>query len=237
MNILNDKRLLLCASMVRGRAAADIGTDHGYLPAYLITEGLCDRCIAADINDKPLASARNTAKTHGLEDKIDIILSDGLKKVPLEGITDIIIAGMGGELIAKIIGDCPRLREGGYHLILQAMTRPEALREYLYYTGFEVDEERCVHEGRFEYSVMSAHYIGAQPDYENDERYRFFGRVDLRDPASLAYAEDRLKKLTTAASGMLKSEESKAQGEEIMETVRKLTEIIKYETTNNGEGD
>ena len=226
MNILNDKRLLLCASMVQGRAAADIGTDHGYLPAYLITEGICDRCIAADINDKPLASAQNTAKLHGLQDRIETILSDGLKEVPLEGITDIIIAGMGGELIAKIIDECPRLREGEYHLILQPMTRPEALREYLYTNGFEADEEKCVHEGRFEYSVMSVRYIGRQPDYDNDERYKILGRTDLRDPASRAYAEDRLGKLTTAANGMLRSDESKAQGEHIMETVRKLTKML-----------
>ena len=229
MNILTDKRLLLCASMVQGRFAADIGTDHGYLPAHLIKEGLCDRCVAADINEKPLASARKTASEHGLSEKIDIILSDGLREVPLEGITDIIIAGMGGELIAKIIDDCPRLCERAHHLILQPMTRPEALREYLYQNGFEVDAERCVHEGRFEYSVMSVYFKGGKPGYDNDDRYRIFGRIDLADPAGRAYAEDRLRKLTTAANGMLKSEESRETGEHIMNMVKNLTELLTRE--------
>ena len=229
MSILNDKRLLLCASFVSGRVAADIGTDHGYLPAYLITEGICERCVAADINEKPLASAKKTAAEHGLEDKIEIILSDGLKNVSLDGVSDIIIAGMGGELIAQIIDDCPRIKEGGYHLILQPMTRPEALREYLYDNGFTVDAEKCVHEGRFEYSVMSVSYTGGKPEYDNDERYRHFGRIDLTDTACRAYAEDRLKKLRTAAEGMLKGTDSRDEGERLMKTALKLTEMIKNE--------
>lgn len=232
MNILNDKRLLLCAGLIRGRVAADIGTDHGYLPAYLITEGICERCIAADINEKPLAQARKTAAEHGLEGKIETVLSDGLKGVRLEGVSDIVIAGMGGELIARIIDDCEALKmpENGFHLILQPMTRPEALREYLYDNGFEVMEERCAHEGKFCYSVMSVRFIGKKPEYENDERYRYFGRIALSDSTSADYARDRVKKLTAAANGMLKSESEKEQGERLLQTAMRLTEIIKYET-------
>ena len=226
MSILNDKRLLLCAAFVKGRVAADIGTDHGYLPAYLITEGICERCIAADINEKPLASAAKTAQEHGLEEKIEIILSDGLKNVSLDGVSDIIIAGMGGELIAQIIDECPRIKEGSFHLILQPMTRPEALREYLYDNGFTVEAEKCVHEGRFEYSVMSVVYTGSRPEYDNDKRYRHFGRIDLSAPACRAYAEDRLGKLRIAAEGMLKGTDSHDEGERLMETVRTLEEIL-----------
>lgn len=230
MNILNDKRLLLCAEFVKGPFAADIGTDHGYLPAYLVTEGKCERCIAADINEKPLASARQTVTQLGLEGRITLALSDGLKSIDLSGVTDIIIAGMGGELIASIIDDCKALKSGSFHLILQPMTRPEALREYLYINGFEVERELCTREGRFEYSVMSVTFKGAPLPYENDSRYRYFGRVKLNDKSSLAYARDRLDKLTAAANGMLKGSGSHAQGEALMKTVQELSRIIKNET-------
>ena len=231
MNILTDKRLLLCAGLIKGRVAADIGTDHGYLPAYLVSKGICERCIAADINEKPLEQARKTASEHGLEDKIDIVLSDGLKNVSLFSVSDIVIAGMGGELIASIIDECDALRqENAYHLILQPMTRPEALREYLYKNGFEIETEKCVREGKFNYSVMSVSFIGKQPDYDNDDRYRYFGRIVLSDSASAEYAKDRVKKLTAAADGMLKSEADREQGRRLSEIAAGLAKIIKYET-------
>ena len=233
MNILNDKRLLLCAQLVKGKKAADIGTDHGYLPAFLVSEGICESAVAADINKMPLESAKKTVISLGLSDKISLVLSDGLKDVDLSDVTDIIIAGMGGELIARIIDDCKALKSGSYHLILQPMTRPSELREYLYSNGFEVREERCTHEGRFDYSVMSVYYIGGKPEYENDSRYKIFGRIDLADKNSRAYAEDRLKKLTAAANGMLKGEESRAMGESLMKTADELADLLKQRGGKN----
>ncbi|MBR6874655.1 MAG: SAM-dependent methyltransferase, partial [Ruminococcus sp.] len=100
---MNDNRLLACARLVRGSRAADVGTDHGYLPMYLVQNGICESALACDINEKPLASARENIEKAGLSDKIGVYLSDGLGSVPCEGITDVIVAGMGGELIADII--------------------------------------------------------------------------------------------------------------------------------------
>lgn len=230
MNILNDKRLLLCASFVGGRAAADIGTDHGFLPAHLIVNDICDRCIAADINPLPLEQARNTVKEYALEDKVTLVLSDGLHEVDLSGVSDIVIAGMGGELISKIISECDLLFsvDNAYSLILQPMTRPWALREYLYSAGFEIEEEKCVREGRFIYSVIKAHFIGKAPSYPDDERYRYFGRIDLDDETGSAYAADRVGKLRSAAEGMIESPDSREQGEKQMQIVNKLTEILKF---------
>lgn len=228
MNILNDKRLLLCASLIKGRVAADIGTDHGLLPAYLIKTGVCDRCIAADINPLPLSQARKTVEEYGLEEKITLVLSDGLKEVCLDGVSDIVIAGMGGELISKIIDECDALKanDNVVSLILQPMTRPWALREYLYNNHFEIAEEKCVREGRFIYSVIRAEYTGITPEYDLDDRYRYFGRIDLSSDMGLEYAQRRTAKILAAAEGMLKSEEHRAQGEREMRTAEYLRGIL-----------
>lgn len=95
-----DKRLKLCADMVSGEGiVCDVGTDHAYLPVELILSGKCEKVIASDINEHPLDAAARTIKKYGVSDKISLVLSDGLENVPLDGVSDIIIAGMGGETI------------------------------------------------------------------------------------------------------------------------------------------
>ncbi len=120
-----DKRLRLCADMVVGKRVCDVGTDHAYLAAALLAEGKCDTAIASDINEKPLAAARATLEKTCVLDRCTLILSDGLKNVPMDGITDIVIAGMGGELIAKILSESNGINDK--NLILQPMTRSEFL--------------------------------------------------------------------------------------------------------------
>ena len=91
-----DKRLKLCADMVSGDRVCDVGTDHAYLAAELLKSGKCSSAIAADINENPLKAARATLEKAGVADRAEIIRSDGLKDIPGSGITDIVIAGMGG---------------------------------------------------------------------------------------------------------------------------------------------
>ena len=80
-------RLYACAGLVRpGSHAADIGTDHGYLPIYLISNGICESVVAADLRPMPLQAAKNNALQAGLSNRITFCLSDGLRSVPLEGI-------------------------------------------------------------------------------------------------------------------------------------------------------
>ena len=99
-----DKRLEKIAGLVSGKGiAADVGTDHAYLAAELVISGKCSRVIASDVKEGPLASAAKTVERYGISDKVQLVLSDGLAEVPLDGVTDVIIAGMGGETIAHIL--------------------------------------------------------------------------------------------------------------------------------------
>ena len=105
-NIIPDGRLGRAADFVReGAVVADIGTDHAYLPIYLLLSGKIKFAVASDINRGPLDSAKRNAAKYGLTDKMRFTLANGLDGLPLEedGVSDIVICGMGGELIAQII--------------------------------------------------------------------------------------------------------------------------------------
>lgn len=151
-----DNRLKMCAAMISGDGiVCDVGTDHALLAAYLITTGKCEKVIASDINEGPLESARKTVEKYGISEKVDLVLSDGLKNVNGVGVTDIVIAGMGGETIAKILGEC-EFELDGIRLILQPMTKAEVLRKWLTDYGFKIVSENGVSEGEKLYTVITA---------------------------------------------------------------------------------
>ena len=156
-----DKRLLSCADYVRvGAVFADIGTDHGYLPLFLLREGKIQRAYLSDVNEGPLSSAQRNAAAEGLADKCEFILTDGAAALSGKGITDYAICGMGGELIARIIEDAPHLREVGIRLILQPMTKQEHLRRYLAASGFSILDERFSFDSGKYYVTILAEYTG-----------------------------------------------------------------------------
>ena len=98
------KRLTKVASLVtEGASVADIGTDHGYIPIYLIENQIAARAIALDINKGPLERARMHIVGHGLKGQIETRLSDGLKEVKPGEVDTMIAAGMGGGLVIKIL--------------------------------------------------------------------------------------------------------------------------------------
>lgn len=161
MKPLADGRLLAAASFVRpGAVLADIGTDHAYLPLYLLSQGKIKRAIAADIGEGPLSRARAHIAASGYAGQIETVQTDGLRGLADRGITDVAICGMGGELIAEILAAAPFVRSGDVRLILQPMTRSATLRRYLAGAGFAILGERpCRAAGRV-YSCLCARYDG-----------------------------------------------------------------------------
>ena len=147
-------RLLLIARMAAPcRVLADIGTDHAHLPVYMLQNHLCSRAFACDVNDGPLQKARGAVAQWGLEDRIETVKSDGLKSVPEEYDT-LVIAGMGGDLISKILENHPP--HAAEKIILQPMTKAEILRNYLFIHGYCIRREEAVSEGDRHYIVLDA---------------------------------------------------------------------------------
>lgn len=167
-----DDRLSLCASFVReGAALADIGTDHGYLPIWLLLNKKIKYAVAADVRESPLERAKVNIKRYGLKDEIKTVLSDGLDNIEVDEVDDIVMAGMGGELIVRLIDRTPWLKDAKKNLILQPMTRAEILREYLYNNGFDIKNEKaCISFGKT-YSVMLVSYNGIIKQYSIKDKY------------------------------------------------------------------
>lgn len=151
----------VCALVRQGARIADVGTDHAYLPIRLLLEGRVSFAVASDIVDGPLQSAKKNISAFGLnEDRIALLKTDGLRGIGSYSPDDILICGMGGELIASILAASDYIRNRGVRLILQPMTREEKLRLFLSENGFEITEEKLVREGSRIYQIICAAYDG-----------------------------------------------------------------------------
>jgi len=154
-----NKRLEKIASFVRpGRGLVDVGTDHGYLPLWLAEHGYEGALFASDIVPKPLASAERNFIEAGFEDRIELLLCDGLSLCPPEKINTIVVAGMGGDTICGILDRAEWCLDEAYTLILQPMTKCEVLRFWLVNNGFYLRREEYVRDCGTIYQVIEAGY-------------------------------------------------------------------------------
>ena len=194
-----NSRLQACADLITpGARVCDVGTDHAQLAVYLLEGGIAEDVIASDIGEGPLQAAQRTISAHGLDGRIRTILSDGLESIPPEGLTHIVIAGMGGETIIHILESCPFPLDQTT-LILQPMTKARELRKWLYCSGFALAREVCIRDDRYLYAVMQAQYTGER--IGSDPVRECLGALDLRLPESQDYADRVYAQLCKARGG------------------------------------
>ncbi len=200
-----NKRLLKIADKVNdGIGLADIGTDHGYLPVYLLQHGYTGNIFASDINSGPLEVAKEHALQAGVEEKISFLLCDGLALCPPEKIDTIVVAGMGGDLISHILSQASWCHCSGYKFILQPMTKQENLRAWLNHNNFAIEEEDLVKEGRV-YQIITARYGGVIESLNAAER--LCGRYELikDNPLFPEYLQGTIKRYERISSGQKRS--------------------------------
>ena len=155
MKLPISKRLLCCASMVTpGSRVADIGTDHGYLGIYLLQTSAARHVIACDLRKDPLENARRNAKLFGVDGEMELRLSDGLEKIRPDEVDTVVMAGMGGDLIQRILSQCPWRKREELQFVLQPQSAGNVLRRWLCEDGFEIRREEPVQDGHFLYTVM-----------------------------------------------------------------------------------
>lgn len=198
-------RLQCIADMIENRGTvADIGTDHAYLPIFLISENKCKKCIAADIAKGPLSRAEEyIEKRLGKTDRIATVLSDGLKSIN-ESCDVITIAGMGGETIAQILQAKPL--PVGQTVILQPMSKAEELRKFLYNNNFFIEDEVAVSEDRRIYSVIRAVKAEHGQPAEAVEIYISAPLLSKKDADSVKYKEKVLRAVKKKLNGLEKAE-------------------------------
>lgn len=149
------KRLKAVAGLVtEGASVADIGTDHGYVPIWLIQSGRAAKVIAMDVNEGPLERARGHIRSKRLENVIFTRKSDGLQALHVGEADTMIAAGMGGGLVIKILEDSPEITADLKEFILQPQSEIHKVREYLNRHGYRSVEEDMVEEDGKYYPMM-----------------------------------------------------------------------------------
>ena len=150
------KRLETVASFVpTGAIVADIGSDHAYLPCYLVHKGIAARAVAGEVVKGPYESAVKQVRTEGLTDKITVRMADGLAAVEeSDEITAVTIAGMGGPLIVSILEKHPEALKTVTRLILQPNIHAKAIREWAMVNGWAIQDEVILEEDGKIYEVL-----------------------------------------------------------------------------------
>ena len=173
------KRLLAAANFVsQGSYVADIGTDHAYVPIYLMQKGIARGVVASDVNKGPLEKARENIEKYGFADKIHLKLTDGFDGLGEYSPNEAIICGMGGDLIQRIIDDSKYAKSTGVKLILQPMTQIYELRKYLS-LGFEILDERVVFDENKLYQLICCRYDGKEHTYSDAELE--LGKINIKN--------------------------------------------------------
>lgn len=200
-NILQlQPRLQLLADLAgEGERLVDVGTDHAYLPAYLLQQGKIFCAIATDIHERPLQHAQETAALFGVEDRLSLRLCDGLAAVGAEECDTVVIAGMGGDSIVSILTAASWTADGIHRLLLQPMTKTEMLRGWLPEHGYTITGEYLVRDKDFLYPVLEVRGGLCRPLTLAEQ----FGGVCLwNDPLYREYLDHQMKRLRRASEGL-----------------------------------
>lgn len=210
-------RLRLLAGWVRpGARIADVGTDHAYLPVWLVLHGCVASAIASDLREGPLARARETGRIYGAAG-VDFRLCGGLSGIQPDEADTVIIAGMGGENIAAILAAAPWTADGGHTLLLQPQTRAEDLRRFLSEHGYRIVREALVRDRGILYPCMEV--TAGQEALTPGQIYG--GAKLLHDPLGEPYIIAKIIRLQGAVAGL-----NRAGGPENQKKADGLREIL-----------
>lgn len=218
-------RLKVIADYVKSNSTvADVGTDHGYIPVYLIENNISKRVIASDVNKGPLESARKYVGLKKLNHKIELRLGDGLKTLMPNEVDTVIIAGMGGLLIKKILEDGSKIAETIDNFILQPMIASDELRKYLIKHNYKIIDEKLAKEGDKIYEVM---FVGHGKDSVEDEIYFEIGKklIENKDPLLKELIQKKLRETEDILQKIRANESKKAQ--EKLNIIKKKYEKLK----------
>lgn len=212
------ERLSLIASLIpQGDSVCDVGTDHGYLSAFLALSGKYGKITATDIGEKPLLNARSNFERLGVTD-VDLVLCDGLSGVSRDRADTVIIAGMGGEVISGILSRTEFIKDKDITLILQPMTAADSLRLYLAQNGFSVENEIALEENKKLYSIMVCKYCGAP--YSIDNVRQKIGILKPDTESAKNYIKKQTKIAFKCAEDLKNYDESRAKV--FFDTAKKL---------------
>ena len=218
-------RLKAVADLVAsGSRVADVGTDHAYLPIYLIEQGIAKYCIATDIHKGPIEAAKANIAAAGVKN-VETRLCDGVEAVSPQEVDTVVIAGMGGDTAAHIISSAPWLKDKAKLLIIQPMSSADSIRIHLAENGFEVEAEHCVEDAGRVYPVMKARYCAKARSLSYYEAE--VGKTDLSPrSAEYKYLLAVYNSLCKKAEGIKKVDRMEGEYKKTIEAAEKLKLIL-----------
>lgn len=223
------QRLSSVASMVTaGNCLADVGTDHGYVPIYLYERNIIPHAIAMDVNKGPLERATLHIAESGMKEAIETRLSDGLAALKPGEADSVVIAGMGGPLIIRILSAYPETTESLKELILQPQSEIPEVRIWLYENGYEIVEEHMVFEDGKYYPMFKA-VKNPQAEKLSDLEYKF-GKLSVLGEKDVlkAYLVREVANKQNILNKLMEenSEKSKGRAEEMKALLAELEEML-----------
>lgn len=155
--VLSERLRAVVGMVTMGNAVCDVGCDHGFVPIYLVQQGISPRVVAMDLREGPLCAAREHVAAYGLERQIAIRLSDGLHNFEKYEAETLICAGMGGGLMMRILAEDREKTDSFHELILQPQSEIEKFRRFLRESGYRIlDEEMVEEDGKFYQAIRAA---------------------------------------------------------------------------------
>ncbi|WP_434311046.1 tRNA (adenine(22)-N(1))-methyltransferase [Hominifimenecus sp. rT4P-3] len=223
------RRLKVIAGMVTpGSRVADIGTDHGYLPIELVKRTICPSGIAIDVREGPLARAKEHIEEAGLTERIAVRLGDGLLALSPGEADTIVIAGMGGPLMKRILIEGERTARDAAELVLSPQSDVREFRKFLHGAGYTVEKEQMLEEDGKYYTVMR---VLPQPDAESWSEAEYgYGKYLLREKPQIL--REFLEKKQDICRKILQNleqaelEKAAARKREVEERLRELEGIL-----------
>lgn len=204
-------RLQSVADMVKPCGlVADIGTDHAYVPMYLVENGVAQNAIASDVVDGPVKIAKENIAEQGLTSKIAVTKAYGLKAVADADVA--VIAGMGGKLICDILKEDMEVAKSFDSIVLQPMTCQDDLRKFLHQNGFAIVEERLAKEDDKIYNIL---LVEKGQQFFEDEFYYYAGKLvfDNQDKLLGEYLHKKAEVIKKRIIGMKKSKNVEVSAE------------------------
>lgn len=231
MSLVLKGRLKLIAEKVPiCNTVADIGTDHAYIPVYLIQQNVCKKSIASDVKIGPVKIAERNISQYKLNDRIETRLGSGLDTIVENEADAIIIAGMGGTLVAELLEANSAKAKKATALILQPMNDLDVVRKWLYDHKFDIYDEELVAEGPKYYCVFAARYSGEDKAYKDFQLHVGEKLIEKNDPLLLPYCEMKVSQIDRVLNqlvAMEKNSELKSYYSELRENYFNLIDKIK----------
>ncbi|MFA9558759.1 tRNA (adenine(22)-N(1))-methyltransferase TrmK [Evansella sp. AB-rgal1] len=227
------RRLEKVASFVKkGSSVADIGSDHAYLPVYLVKHGIVKQAVAGEVNRGPLHAAETQIRKNNLQEQIKAKLGNGLAVIDNENVDTVTIAGMGGPLITKILEEGKHNLDSVQRLILQPNVAAHPIRSWLIEHGWELLDEAIMEEDGHIYEILVAERGNTMASYSHDvEKEIWLGPFLLREKNVSFLLKwqrelEQLRKINQQLhSGTITNELRKKQ-EEVQKKIQWLEEVF-----------